>query len=48
MQWTPEGAQLLLQVRTRTLNGDIVSAFRKWYPAFSPTGEPPDESLLAA
>src|SRR5438477_3883697 len=23
MQWTPEGAHLLLQVRTRTLNGDL-------------------------
>jgi hypothetical protein len=34
MQWTPEGAHLLLQTRTRTLNGDLVNTFRRWYPAF--------------
>ena len=28
MQWTPEGAHLLLQMRTRTLNGDLASTFR--------------------
>jgi hypothetical protein len=33
MQWTPEGAHLLLQVRTSTLNGDLAAAFRQWYPA---------------
>jgi hypothetical protein len=33
MRWTPEGAQLLLQVRTRTLDGELAAAFRAWYPA---------------
>ena len=35
MRWTPEGAHLLLQVRTRTLNGDLAGTFRAWYPAFT-------------
>lgn len=34
MQWTPEGAHLLLQTRTRVLNGDLDAAFRGWYPRF--------------
>jgi hypothetical protein len=34
MRWTPEGAHLLLQARTRTLNGDLAATFRTWYPAF--------------
>jgi hypothetical protein len=32
MQWTPRGAHLLLQIRTRVLNGDWEATFRKWYP----------------
>ena len=42
MQWTPEGAHLLLQTRTRTLNGDLAATFRTWYPAFSLEGQPVD------
>jgi hypothetical protein len=34
MQWTPEGAHLLLQVRTRVLNEDWEATFRSWYPHF--------------
>jgi hypothetical protein len=34
MQWTPEGAHLLLQVRTQVLNGDWDDTFRTWYPQF--------------
>jgi hypothetical protein len=34
MQWTPRGAHLLLQTRTKVLNGDLEQAFRGWYPAF--------------
>jgi len=34
MQWTPRGAHLLLQTRTRVLNGELVSRFRQWYPGF--------------
>jgi hypothetical protein len=48
MQWTPEGAHLLLQVRTRTLNDDLAATFRKWYPVFSLTDQPAGDRLLAA
>ena len=34
MQWTPHGAHLLLQTRTRVLNGELDSRFRQWYPGF--------------
>lgn len=35
MRWTPEGAHLLLQVRTRVLNDQLVDDFRRWYPSFT-------------
>ena len=34
MAWTQRGAHLLLQIRTRVLNGDWEATFRKWYPGF--------------
>jgi hypothetical protein len=34
MQWTPRGAHLLLQIRTRVLNGEWEETFRTWYPGF--------------
>lgn len=34
MQWTPRGAHLLLQTRTKVLNDDLEGAFRRWYPRF--------------
>src|SRR2546427_12964449 len=37
MRWTPRGAHLLLQIRTRVLNDDLISAFQRWYPAFRHT-----------
>src|SRR5436309_14219957 len=33
LQWTPGGAHLLLQVWTRTLDGDLAATFRTWSPA---------------
>ena len=48
MQWTPEGAHLLLQTRTRTLNGDVAGTFRRWYPAFSVEDQTVDDTPLAA
>jgi hypothetical protein len=36
MQWTPKGAHLLLQVRTKVLNGELDGLFREWYPGFRP------------
>jgi hypothetical protein len=39
MGWSQRGAHLLLQVRTRVLNGEWENAFRSWYPAFRPKVE---------
>ena len=45
MRWTPRGAHLLLQVRTRVLNDQLASDFHRWYPDFNPA---PDPVALAA
>ena len=34
MQWTPRGAHLLLQTRTKVLNNELEEVFRRWYPRF--------------
>jgi hypothetical protein len=34
MQWTERGAHLLLQTRTKVLNGELDETFRRWYPRF--------------
>jgi hypothetical protein len=34
MQWTPRGAHLLLQTRTKVLNNELEAVFRRWYPQF--------------
>lgn len=38
MQWSPKGAHLLLQMRTRVLNGELEQTFREWHPGFRSTG----------
>jgi hypothetical protein len=35
MQGSKAGAHLLLQTRTRTLDGSLRKTFRKWYPAMA-------------
>lgn len=42
MQWTPKGAHLLLQTRTRVLDDELDNVFRDWYPKFrpEPTNQP--------
>jgi hypothetical protein len=35
MQWTKRGAHLLLQIRTRTLDGTLRPLFEKWYPGLA-------------
>ena len=35
MRWSPRGAHLLLQLRTRVLNDDLVDDFDRWYPGFT-------------
>ncbi len=35
MQWTRRGAHLLLQTRTRALDGTLRSLFERWYPGLA-------------
>ncbi len=39
MQWTKKGTHLLLQTRTRVLDGRLEETFRKWYPGFRPDAQ---------
>ena len=45
MRWSPRGAHLLLQIRTRVLNDDLANDFHRWYPSFTHT--PPQENIAA-
>jgi len=45
MRWTPRGAHLLLQIRTRVLNDELATDFHRWYPGFAHTA---DRQALAA
>ena len=40
MRWSQRGAHLLLQIRTRVLNGEWEATFRTWYPAFRSHAQP--------
>ena len=35
MRWSPQGAHLLLQVRTSVLDGRLREDFARWYPGFA-------------
>jgi hypothetical protein len=35
MQWTPRGAHLLLQTRTRALDSTLRAMFERWYPGLA-------------
>jgi hypothetical protein len=48
MQWSKEGAHLLLQNRTKTLNGELAQTFRRWYPDFTNEEGSPQETLYSA
>jgi hypothetical protein len=47
MQWSPRGAHLLLQTRTKVLNEELEDTFRQWYPAFRPTLLPRAAKFIA-
>jgi hypothetical protein len=36
MRWTPRGAHLLLQIRTRVLNDQLADDFHRWHPRLHP------------
>jgi len=40
MKWSQRGAHLLLQIRTRVLNGKWEETFRRWYPGFRTQRQP--------
>jgi hypothetical protein len=40
MRWSPRGAHLLLQLRTRVLNADLMNDFARWYPGFTTPNQP--------
>jgi len=42
MRWSPRGAHLLLQVRTRVLNNDLAGDFARWYPGLTNSDQPLD------
>jgi hypothetical protein len=49
MQWSKEGAHLLLQNRTRTLNRELAKTFRRWYPELTcEDGDRAEEPVRAA
>jgi hypothetical protein len=47
MRWTPRGAHLLLQVRTRVLNDHLAVNFQRWYPSFVSQTPSADMALAA-
>jgi len=44
MQWTPPGTRLVLQIRTKMLNDDLESTFRRWHPSFRRAAASPPTS----
>jgi hypothetical protein len=50
MRWSPQGAHLLLRVRTRVLSDTLTTDYRRWYPGFThtPQADALDDQLVAA
>ena len=48
MRWTPRGAHLLLQVRTRVLNEELAGVFHRWHSGFTHTSSEHEETAVAA
>jgi len=48
MQWTARGAHLLLQTRTRALDGTLRTLFERWYPGLANDNAPrsPDSGSM--
>ena len=39
MRWSKRGAHLMLQTRTRALDGTLRAKFEQWHPALKPSSE---------
>ena len=48
MQWSKNGAHLLLQTRTRTLDGTLRGMFERWFPALANDDQPTTRCAGAA
>jgi len=48
MQWTRRGAHLLLQTRTRALDGTLRPLFERWYPGLANDNVAPPNRAAAA
>ena len=48
MQWTPRGAHLLLQTRTRALDGSLRPLFERWHPGLAANDASHDTTPMAA
>jgi hypothetical protein len=48
MQWTKRGAHLLLQIRTRALDGTLRPLFEQWYPGLANDNSPAALQAVAA
>jgi hypothetical protein len=48
MQWTPRGAHLLLQLRTRTLDHTLRPMFERWYPGLANDNNRTDPQAASA
>ena len=44
MRWSPRGAHLLLQIRTRVLNDTLAEDYQRWYPDFNHTPHRQDQA----
>jgi hypothetical protein len=47
MRWTLLGAHLLVKIRTRVLNDELVADFQRWYTAFTASSESHDSAQAA-
>jgi hypothetical protein len=47
MQWTPRGAHLLLQTRTRALDGTLRPLVERWYPGLANDNDADAEQAAA-
>jgi hypothetical protein len=44
MRWSPRGAHLLLQIRTRVPDDTLAHDYRRWYPDFTHTPDRQDRA----
>jgi hypothetical protein len=48
MQWTKRGVHILLQTRTRVLDGTLRPLFERWYPGLANDNAAADVQAAAA